>query len=87
MIQTSSIHKVYKPGCVLGVLHIPHVPLLHHLPPDGVGQPELQLGEHRQSLLQTPVVNSGLDVAGGQGNCPGPEQEKNIEGGYCEMWT
>ena len=66
MVHTSSTRIVYTPGCVLGVLHVPHVPLLHHLPPDGVGQPELQLGEHRQPLLRTPVVDSSLDVAGGQ---------------------
>ena len=84
MLHTSSIHNVYTPGCVLGILHVPHVPLLHHLLPDGVGQPELQLGEHCQPLLRAPVVDSGLDMAGGQGNCPGPKRErKNRGGGYC----
>ena len=65
---------------MLGVLHVPRLPQLRPLLPDGGGQPELQLGEHGQPLLRAPVIHSGLDVAGGQGNCPGPDKVEIIEG-------
>ena len=63
---------MHIPGCVLGVLPVPRLSHLHQLLPAGGGQPELQLREHLRPLLRAPVVDSCLDLAGGQRNCPCP---------------